>query len=259
MMKNLKERIQSGEAVHGCWINMGSSVSAEIIGHAGFDWVLIDLEHGAGNEVIMYNQLQVLAGAATTPIVRIDDSTRPNVQHILDAGARGIMFPQIQNPDEADHVIRMMYYPPRGIRGMAKMVRATGFGKNTDAYIGGLEKNIIGVIQIETINSLKHIDAIAAIEGVDVLFVGPNDLSLALGIFGQLDHPLYQRAIKDVAQAAKKHNKSAGVLLLDTKEYEMYFDLGYRFLACGADGSFVSKGANEMVMKLSAYREGVKP
>lgn len=253
-MINLKERIRSGEAVHGCWINLGSAVSAEIIGHAGFDWVLIDLEHGAGNDVTMYNQLQVLAGTPTTTIVRIDDITRPNVQHILDAGATGIMFPQIQNPDEAERAVGMMYYPPRGMRGMAKMVRATGFGKNAVSYIGNLEKNALGVIQIETLNSVKHIDAIAAIDGVDVLFVGPNDLSLALGIFGQLDHPLYQKAIKDVAVAAKKHNKAAGVLLLDSKEYEMYFQLGYRFLACGADGSFVVKGAQEMVKQLSAYR-----
>jgi 4-hydroxy-2-oxoheptanedioate aldolase len=253
-MKNLKEKIRSGEAVHGCWINLGSAVSAEIIGHAGFDWVLIDLEHGAGNDVTMYNQLQVLAGTSTTAIVRIDDITRPNVQHIMDAGATGIMFPQIQTPDEAEQAISMMYYPPGGIRGMAKMVRATGFGKNADSYIANLEKNVVGVIQIETLNSVKQIDAIAAIDGVDVLFVGPNDLSLALGIFGQLDHPLYQKAIQDVAAAAKKHNKAAGVLLLDSKEYEMYFQFGYRFLACGADGSFVVKGAQEMVKQLSAYR-----
>ena len=92
-MKNLKERVRSGETVHGCWINMGSSVSAEIIGRAGFEWVLIDLEHGAGDEAIMFNQLQVLGGLDTTPIVRIDEITRPTVQHILDAGASGIMFP----------------------------------------------------------------------------------------------------------------------------------------------------------------------
>ena len=87
------------------------------------------------------------------------------------------------------------------------------------------------------------------------LFVGPNDLSLALGIFGQLDHPLYQSAIKEVARAAKKYHKAAGVLLLDSKEYEMYFQLGYRFLACGGDGSFVAKGASEMAKQLAAFRE----
>jgi 4-hydroxy-2-oxoheptanedioate aldolase len=248
---NLKERIKSGEAVHGCWINLGSVVSAEIIGRAGFDWVLIDLEHGAGNDVTMYQQLQVLAGTGTTPIVRIDGLVRPKVQRILDAGATGIMFPQIQDPQEADQAIRMMYYPPRGIRGMAKMVRATGYGRTSNEYIASLEKNLVGVIQIETVNALKQIDAIAATPGVDVLFVGPTDLTLALGILGQLDHPLYQQALKDVAQAAKKHGMATGVLLLDLREFEMYHQLGFRFLACGADSSFVAKGSDEMVKQMN--------
>jgi len=253
-MKNLKERIHLGECVHGCWVNLGSLVSAEIVGRAGFDWVLIDLEHGAGNTATMYHQLQVLAGTPTTSLVRIDDITRPNVQHILDAGASGIMFPQIQTGEEADRSVRMMYYPPRGVRGMAKSVRATGFGKNADAYVNNLDSNIVGVIQIETINALKHLDAIAAVDGVDVLFVGPFDLSMALGIFGQLDHPLYQQAIKDVAQAAEKHGKATGALLRDVIEYTMYYQLGYRFLACGADGAFVTKGADEMVTQMNQFR-----
>ena len=195
-MKNLKDKIHSGEAVHGCWINLASTVSAEIVGQAGFDWLLLDLEHGAGDVAIMYQQLQVLSGSSSTPIVRIDNLSRPKVQRILDAGATGIMFPQIQTSQEADDAIRMMYYPPRGGRGMAKMVRATGFGRHADEYIASLEKNLVGVIQIETLNALQNIDDIAATEGVDVLFVGPNDLSLALGIFGQLDHALYQKAIQ---------------------------------------------------------------
>jgi 4-hydroxy-2-oxoheptanedioate aldolase len=241
-MNNLKSRIQSGEAVHGCWINMGSLVSAEIVGRAGFEWVLIDLEHGAGDAAIMYNQLQVLAGLDTTPIVRIDDITRPNVQHILDAGASGIMFPQVQNEEEAEAAIKMMYYPPHGIRGTAR------------AYVANLDKILLGIIQIETVSALKHIDAIAAVDGVDVLFVGPFDLTTALGIFGQLDHMLYQQAIRDVADAARKYGKATGVLLRDPKEYEMYHDLGYRFLACGADGAFVTKGADEMVKQLNSYK-----
>ena len=249
-MKNLKDKIHSGEAVHGCWINLASTVSAEIVGQAGFDWLLLDLEHGAGDVAIMYQQLQVLSGSSSTPIVRIDNLSRPKVQRILDAGATGIMFPQIQTSQEADDAIRMMYYPPRGGRGMAKMVRATGFGRHADEYIASLEKNLVGVIQIETLNALQNIDDIAATEGVDVLFVGPNDLSLALGIFGQLDHALYQKAIRDVATAAKKHGKATGVLLQDVNEYEMYYQLGYRFLACGADSAFVRKGADELAKTL---------
>ena len=250
----LKSKIQSGDAAHGCWINMGSLVSAEIIGRAGFDWVLIDLEHGAGDASIMYNQLQVLGGLDTTPIVRIDDITRPNVQHILDAGASGIMFPQIQNEKEAEAAIKMMYYPPRGIRGTARAVRAMGFGRTSDAYVSNLDQTLVGIIQIETVSALKNINAIAAVDGVDVLFVGPFDLTTALGIFGQLDHMLYQQAIRDVAEAATKHGKATGVLLRDPKEYHMYHDLGYRFLACGADGAFVRTGADEMVKQLNHYK-----
>jgi 4-hydroxy-2-oxoheptanedioate aldolase len=250
-MNNLKERVQSGEVVHGCWINMGSLVSAEIVGRAGFDWVLIDLEHGAGDAAIMYNQLQVLEGIDTSPIVRIDDITRPKVQRILDAGAAGIMFPQIQNEKEAEAAIKMMYYPPRGIRGTARAVRAMGYGRTSDAYVANLDKTLLGVIQIETVSALKCIDAIASVDGVDILFVGPFDLTTALGIFGQLDHMLYQQAIRDVADAAKKYGKATGVLLRDPKEYQMYHDLGYRFLACGADGAFVRQGADEMVKQLN--------
>jgi 2-keto-3-deoxy-L-rhamnonate aldolase RhmA len=252
-MKNLKERIKSGEAVHGCWLNLGSAVSAEIIGQAGFDWVLIDLEHGAGNDSTMLMQLQALSGTNTTPVVRTDEAGRSKVQRILDAGATGIMFPQVQNSEEAKSAVSLMYYPPHGTRGMAKMVRATSFGTKIDEYAMSLEKNLVGVIQIETLTSLKHLDAIASIKEVDVLFVGPSDLSLALGIFNQVNHPDFQRAISDVASAAKKHEKAAGILLQNITEYQMYFDLGYRFIACGADASFVMSGAREMVKNMKAH------
>ncbi|MEX2235308.1 MAG: aldolase/citrate lyase family protein [Cyclobacteriaceae bacterium] len=253
-MRNLKQRILSGETVHGCWINLGSVVSAEIIGRAGFDWVLIDLEHGAGNDVIMYQQLQVLENTPSTTLVRTDELARNKVQRILDAGATGIMFPQFQKPEEADLAVRMMYYPPRGIRGMAKSVRAMRFGANSQEYIANVEKNLICIIQIETIPAVKEIDAIAATPGVEVLFVGPSDLTLAFGILGQINHPHYQQAIREVASAAKKHNKCPGVLLQDISEYEMYHELGYRFFACGADGSFVSRGADEIVKRLKEKR-----
>ena len=172
-MKNLKERIRNHETVHGCWVNLGSTVSAEIVGRAGFDWVLVDLEHGAGNDGVMYQQLQVLSGTPAAPIVRIDHITRPKVQRILDAGANGIMFPQIQQAEEADRVTRMMHYPPTGTRGMAKMVRATGFGKNANGYIEHLDKNITGIIQIETLAALEQIEEIAALDFVDVLLLVP--------------------------------------------------------------------------------------
>src|SRR5580704_6020921 len=134
-MRDLKEKIRSGVALHGSWISLGSSVSAEILGNSGFDWVLIDLEHGAGNDGNMYQQLQSLESAPATPIVRIDEISRPRAQRILDAGASGIMFPRIDNAAEAELSVSMLYYPPKGIRGMARMVRANGFGKTATDYV----------------------------------------------------------------------------------------------------------------------------
>jgi 4-hydroxy-2-oxoheptanedioate aldolase len=253
-MDDLKQRIRSGEALHGCFINLGSPVSAEIIGQAGFDWVLIDLEHGAGNDIVMYQQLQALAHTGATPIVRTAELSRPRVQRILDAGGMGVMFPQIQTPADAALAVSMLYYPPKGIRGMAKMVRATGFGRNATDYIANLEKNLVGVIQIETVSALKQIDTIASLTDVDVLFVGPTDLSLTLGVLSQFDHPIYQQAIKEVAQAAKKHKKATGVLLQDISEYEMYYQLGYRFLASGSDSSLVARSADDMVKRMKEKR-----
>lgn len=251
MNSDFKDKLKSGVAVHGCWINLGSTVSAEIIGHTGFDWALVDLEHGAGNDLIMYQQLQVLSGTNTPAIVRIDELSRPKVQRLMDAGAQGVMFPQIQNAEEATLASKSMYYPPKGIRGMAKMVRATGFGKNFAHYVSSLEEVLVCIIQIETVQSVENMESIAKLEEVDVLFLGPTDLSVALGIPAQFDHPDYQKAMKRIAEVAKKYGKTAGVLLQNINEYEMYYDAGYRFIASGADSSFVVNGAADMLKQMT--------
>lgn len=245
-MSKFKQRLRDGEVLHGCWLNLGSLVSAEIVGHSGYDWMLIDLEHGAGDVHIMYHQLQVLTACQASPIVRIDDVRRPKVQQILDAGAVGIMFPQIRSAQEARDAVSMMYYPPAGIRGTAKMVRTTGFGKHFEDYKATLEETLVGVVQIETLESLGDLEAIAGLKGVDVLFVGPSDLTTAMGIAGQITHPDYLDAVKKVAVAAQAAGKASGVLLLDVDHYDLYYDLGYRFMASGADATFVAKGAQAL-------------
>ena len=249
-MKSLKERIQAGETVHGSWLNLGSNVSAEIMGHAGFDWLLIDMEHGSGYEESMFQQLQVLASVPVSPIVRTSEASRGKIQQILDSGAHGIMFPQIKSSKEALDATQLMYYPPKGTRGMAKITRATQFGKNAQAYLDALSKTLIGIVQIETVPALKDIEAIATLDEVDVLFVGPTDLSIALDTFGQLHHPIFQQALKDVAESAKKYGKAAGVLMQSINEYEMYADLGYRFLACGGDSVFIMNSANSLAKSM---------
>ena len=254
-MKNLKERIQSGGTVHGTWLNLGSHVSADIMGHAGFDWLLIDMEHGSGYEDMMFHQLQVLAAMEVTPLVRTSDATRGKIQQILDSGSQGIMFPQINTAEEAKTATQLMYYPPKGTRGMAKITRATHYGKTAKEYLDQLENTLLGIVQIETASALKEVDAIAALEEVDVLFVGPTDLSVSLDTYGQLQHPVFQKALKDVADAAKKYGKAAGVLMQNISEYDMYAQLGYRFLACGGDSVFIMQTANSLAETMNAKKK----
>jgi len=251
-MKNLKKRLRQGDTLHGCWLNLGSSVTAEIVGMSGFDWVLIDLEHGAGVEKDVLHQLQALEHTPAAAVVRIESAQRQRIHRVLDMGAEGVMVPRISNATEAAAVASGLHYPPDGNRGIAKMVRASGFGQNFPDYYKNAKENILGIVQIETAEVLSHLDAVAALAGIDVLFIGPSDLSMELGIFGQFDHPLFKDAVHATVNAAQKAGKATGILLQHPDDYKKYHDIGIRLIACGADGTFVAEGARNMANKLKA-------
>jgi 4-hydroxy-2-oxoheptanedioate aldolase len=253
-MKNIKKRLKQGETVHGCWLNLGTAITAEIVGMAGFDWVLIDLEHGAGGEKDVLAQLQALEHSPAAAIIRVEGFQRQRINRVLDMGAEGIMCPRITTTEEAKEVAAALHYPPQGKRGVAKMVRATGFGLNFPDYYANAKDNILGVVQIETAEALKHVDEIAAIDGIDVLFIGPADLSMELGIFGQFDHPLFKDALKATVNAAEKAGKATGILFFNPEDYKTYHNLGIRMIACGSDGIFVADSARNMYNRLSAAR-----
>ena len=253
-MKNLKKRLKQGETLNGCWLNLGSPLTAEIVGQAGFDWVLIDLEHGAGVEKDVLAQLQALENSPSAVLVRVESAESPRISRILDMGAEGIMCPKVDNAIEAKKVINGLHYPPFGNRGVAKMVRATQFGLNFNTYYDESRDNILGIVQIETLEALENLDKIAAVEGVDVLFIGPADLSMAMGIFGQFDHPTFIEALNKIVEAAQKTNKSIGILIFNPNDYDKYHNMGIRFIACGSDATFVAEGARLMAKKLNGFK-----
>lgn len=254
-MKNIKTRIKNGEALNGCWLNLGSSLTAEIVGTSGYDWVLIDLEHGAGNEKDVLAQLQALAKSNSAVFVRVESSAKQRIHRILDFGAEGIMCPHVDNEKDAKNFIEGIRYPPEGKRGVAKMVRASNFGKGFDEYYKEANTVIVGLAQIESKESLHHLDTIAATDGVDVLFIGPADLTMDMGIFGQFDHPDFISAAKATVAAANKANKAVGILMFNTQDYQKYYDLGIRIIACGADATFVTEGARNTADKLDDIRK----
>jgi 4-hydroxy-2-oxoheptanedioate aldolase len=253
-MKQLKARLRNKEAVIGCWLNLGSAVTAEIVALAGFDWVLIDLEHGAGGEQDVIAQLQAISATPTAALVRVESHDKRRIHRVLDMGAEGVICPHIDDALQARDAVDGIRYPPHGSRGVAKMVRATGFGKDFNAYYGQSNDEILGVMQIESPEALLHLDEIAAIDGVDVLFIGPADLSMSLGIFGQFDHPLFVDAVNATVAAAERAGKATGILLFNPDDYARYFELGIRMIACGADATFVAEGSRTMASRLQTIR-----
>jgi len=254
-MKKIKERIYNGETLLGCWLNLGSPLTSEIVGLAGFDWVLIDIEHGAGFEGDVLYQLQALEHTPAAAIVRVESYQRQRFHRVLDLGAEGIMCPRIYMPADAELAVKAIRYQPEGSRGAAKMIRAAQFGAGFDDYYANHKKNLVCIVQVETAEILDSLDSVAAIDGVDVLFVGPTDLSLALGVYGQPDHPKFVEAVKATAEAAAEAGKAAGILLKNPDEFQRYYDFGFRFIACGSDGVFVQNGASRTAETLKRLKE----
>lgn len=249
-MKNLKARVRDGETVFGCFLSLGSSLTAEIMGLAGYDWALIDLEHGAGGEREALWQMQALEATGAAAVVRVESSARQRAHRVLDLGARGIMFPRINSAEEAREAVAAMRYPPEGVRGVAFSNRACAFGSNFRPYMEASLDSLLSIVQIETPAAVANVEAIAAVDGVDVLFIGPSDLSHSLGILGQFEHPRYQEAVDKTAQAAARQGKATGILLPKPDDLGFYRERGFIFLASGSDGVLLNNAARALVARL---------
>lgn len=237
-----REQVREGADLRGTFLNLGSPLAAEVLALSGFDWLLVDLEHGARSEEALIGQL--LAGAAhDVPVfVRVESAERIRVGHVLDLGACGVMFPRLDTPEEVRAAVAHLWYPPQGDRGVATYNRARSFGGD-DRDAAGVNGEIVGVVQIESATAVENVARIAAIPGVDVLFVGPADLSTSLGIPGQLDAPIFRDALDAVVAAARSSKIAAGIL---TGEPERVADLnerGFSFVAVASDSALLRQAA----------------
>jgi 4-hydroxy-2-oxoheptanedioate aldolase len=258
-LKFLKKRVQAGEVLFGTFVNLGSSLTAEIIGSAGYDWALIDLEHGAGDERETLFQMQALEHTPASPLVRIESSNRPRFHRVLDFGASGIMIPRVDSVEQAKEVVACMRFPPLGIRGVAQMNRACEFGKSFQDYVDHGQSQLLCIVQIESPQAVQSADSIALLDGVDVLFVGPVDLSHSMGIPGQMEHPEFTNALQVVASAAKKGGKAAGILLRTPEDAPRLLAMGYTFFGCGSDGSMLRSAAHSQLINLREQARTLVP
>ena len=224
---SITERLRSGEALVGTFLNLGSALAAEICARAGFDWMLVDLEHGAGTEAGLTPTLQAVA--PTPALVRVEINERARFQRAIDAGADGVMVPRLESAEQVRGAVRHLRYPPRGDRGVAYMNRGADWTARAP------ERELVCVIQIETPGAVEEVEEIAATEGVDALFVGPNDLRVALGTD---DLPLDR-----ILAAAGAVGKAAGIFTGSREDADRAFERGFRLVAIGSDSYFLAEAA----------------
>lgn len=249
---DFRRRVLAREWLTGTFLNLGSPMTVEIAGLAGFDWILIDHEHGPGGEDTLLHQLHAAAATPAFPVVRIAQNETPRFKRVLDMGALGVMVPYVSTAAETQAAVSAMRYPPHGVRGVAKFNRGAGFGGDFEEYYLHSHERLLTVIQIETLEAIRNIDAIAAVDGADVLFVGPTDLSYNMGIRDQLESETFVAVLKQVADAARRHGKAAGILVHNPALVPRLRELGYTFTALGSDGGAVRAGLLGLVAALKA-------
>jgi len=234
-----KQALSRCERQVGLWCSLASPVATEIAAGAGFDWIVIDGEHGPNDIATLLPQLQAMQGGTAEPVFRIPSNEPVIIKRALDVGARSILVPWVQNAEEARRAVAATRYPPLGIRGVARSIRANDYGRTQD-YHRDAHLDTCVLVQLETRTALAEIEAVAAVDGVDGIFIGPSDVAASLGHLGDPRHPDVQAAIKDAARRIRAAGKSAGFLTGNADEADAMFELGFNFTAVGNDVSILA-------------------
>lgn len=229
-----RQRLLNGETLIGSWCGLANPITTEVLGLAGFDWLLLDGEHAPNDITTFVPQLMALKGSASAPVVRPPCNEPVIIKRLLDIGFYNLLIPFVETEEQARLAVASTRYPPAGIRGVSVSHRSNMYGTLPE-YNATVNDNISVLVQIETQLSVDNIDAIAAVDGVDGIFVGPGDLSAALGYLGQPAHPEVVKVIKHIFERAKAAGKPSGILAPVEADARRYLEWGAGFVAVGSD------------------------
>jgi 2-dehydro-3-deoxyglucarate aldolase/4-hydroxy-2-oxoheptanedioate aldolase len=247
MMKTLKQKFDSEVRIVGAWISIGHPTVAEVTAALDFDFVLIDTEHTSiGLETVenMSRGVEAAEGETET-LIRVPSNDPVHIKRTLDIGVSGVMVPMIETTDEAEQVAASIRYPPSGIRGVASG-RATEYGNEFKEYVESANESITTIVQIETQTGINNVEEIAAVDGIDAVFVGPADLSANLGVFAEWENSQLANAIETVIEAGHNVGTPVGTLVVNPDDIEMRVGQGFDYLIVGKDTNHLSS-ANESI------------
>jgi 4-hydroxy-2-oxoheptanedioate aldolase len=246
MANSLKARLKAGEKALGAWTMSDSADNAEVLALSGLDFVMMDQEHGQGLLTDAIAQMRAMQATGCVPMIRVPWNDFVFIKRVLDAGVQGVMVPQVNTPEEARAVVAACRYPPKGNRGAAGGTRAAAYGFNMGYYDRAADDLII-VVQIETPQAVENAGAIAAIDGVDIVFIGPRDLSASIGKLNQFDDPELKQLLAKAEQAVLKSGKTLGCVANPGPAVRQMFDRGYGFLISGSDLAHLRNGVTQML------------
>jgi len=244
---NFKRALKDKKPQIGMCSSLSSHIVDEILAHAGFDWVLLDTEHSPNELPMVQSQLQAMTGGTATPVVRPAWNDMVLVKRFLDIGAQSLLLPYVQTAEEAQNAVSYTRYPQQGLRGVAGATRAAGYGRTKD-YLKNAHQEICLLLQVETRKAMANLEAIAETEGVDGVFIGPNDLSADLGYLGNWQHPEVWKVMEDASKRIRKAGKAPGILVGEA-DGQRCLDMGYLFVAVGADTGVLVRGGDALAAK----------
>jgi len=248
---SLKKALQENKQTYGSWISLAHPVIPEILASAGFDWLVIDMEHSSIDLKDLVPIITAIEGKGCVPLVRVGENSPNLIKRVMDAGSYGVIVPNVNNAEEAQAAVAAVKYPPSGRRGVG-LYRAQAYGREFEAYKKWLERESIIVVQIEHIKAVENIDEIFAVKGIDAFMIGPYDLSGSLGRPGDFKDKDVQVALKRVMEAAARHKIPAGYhsVSSDPAEAQRRRKEGYKFLAFSVDTIFLSDASHDALLKL---------
>ena len=231
---SFKRRLLAGERLIGCWCSLANPITTEVLGVAGFDWILLDGEHSPNDVISFIPQLMALKDSVSAPIVRPSWNNPVELKRLLDGGFYNFLIPFIESADEAKRAVAATRYPPQGFRGVSVSQRSNKFGSVKD-YFTGINDQICVMVQIESRKGVEAVAEIAKVEGIDGVFVGPSDLAAGFGHLGNANHPEVQAAMAQIIAAAKAAGKPIGILAPVEADARRYMEQGVTFVAVGSD------------------------
>ncbi len=246
-VNRFKQALLAGQSQIGLWLGLGTANTAELCAGAGFDWLLIDGEHGPNDIPTILAQLQAIQSSGSHAVVRVPIGEAWLLKQVLDLGAQTVLVPMVETGEQAHDLVRAVNYPPHGMRGVgAALARASGFNRMTD-YLASAGDEICLLLQIESQAGIAALDAIATTDGVHGVFIGPADLAADMGYLGRPGAPEVQAVVEDALVRIRAHGKAAGILTSDAALARRYLELGATFVAVGSDVGLLVGATNALV------------